>query len=85
MPTISPELLQAVQEAGNTPVRLDNPETRAAYFLLTEEVYERVRSLIEAEEDFGIRDAYPLMDRVASAEGWDNPEMDVYNRYEPPQ
>ncbi len=38
-----------------------------------------VRSILEAVADIDIRDAYPLMDQVASAEGWDDPEMDVYN------
>lgn len=27
-----------------------------------------------------IREAYPAMDQVSAKEGWDDPEMDVYNR-----
>ena len=33
------------------------------------------------EENFDIREAYPLMDEVARREGWDDPEMDSYNIY----
>lgn len=32
-------------------------------------------------EEVDIRKAYPLMDAVARAEGWDDPEMDSYNVY----
>jgi hypothetical protein len=31
-----------------------------------------------------IREAYPMMDRGAASEGWDEPAIDVYNEYESP-
>ncbi len=33
------------------------------------------------DDEFGIRDAYPLQERVAAAAGWDDPAMDDYNDY----
>ena len=36
---------------------------------------------LSEEEETDIRGAYPLMDAVARQEGWDDPEMDSYNRY----
>src|SRR5207249_4216835 len=41
-----PEQRQAVREAGAEPVRLTDPESNDAYFLLREEVFERVRDVI---------------------------------------
>jgi hypothetical protein len=33
------------------------------------------------DEALCVRQAYPLMDGVARQEGWDDPEMDSYDRY----
>lgn len=88
--TITPELKQAVSQAGDEPVRLEDPETRAAYVLLKREVYERLVKLGEVEragsslsesDEFHPRDAYPAIDR-AFAEGWDDPKMAAYDEYE---
>jgi hypothetical protein len=48
--TIPAELRQALEWAGNEPVRIEDPETRGAYVLLRADVYERMRALMEAEE-----------------------------------
>ncbi len=48
METLTPELKQAVEYAGDSPVRLMDPETHRAYFLVSAEVYER---LLLDEED----------------------------------
>jgi hypothetical protein len=45
--TLTPELRQAVQNAGEEPVRLEDPETHVAYYLLKAEVFERVRDVIQ--------------------------------------
>lgn len=37
------------------------------------------------EDDFEIADAYPLMDEVARSEGWEDPEMDLYNQLREPE
>jgi hypothetical protein len=43
---LTPELRQAVQQAGEEPVRIEDPETHDAYYLLKAEVFERVRGVI---------------------------------------
>jgi hypothetical protein len=48
MDTLTPELKRAVAKAGNSPVRLADPETHKTYVLLGAEVYER---LLSDEED----------------------------------
>ena len=40
--TITPELKQAVAQAGDDPVRVEDPETHAGYVVLKEEVYRRI-------------------------------------------
>jgi hypothetical protein len=61
--TITPELRQAVDAAGDEPVRLEDPETHRAYVLLKAEVYDRIREDLEDERhraafrDAGLRSA----------------------------
>jgi hypothetical protein len=43
--TLSPELKQAVEEAGDEPVRLEDPETHTAYLIVREDVYRRMHAL----------------------------------------
>ena len=42
METLTPELKHAVEQAGNSPVRLMDPETHRAYVLVSAEVFERL-------------------------------------------
>jgi hypothetical protein len=48
MGTLTPELKQAVEQAGGLPVRLMDPETQKTYVLVNAELYER---LLSDEED----------------------------------
>jgi hypothetical protein len=41
MDTLTPELKRAVEMAGDSPVRLTDPETHRDYVLVSAEVYER--------------------------------------------
>lgn len=69
--------------ASGTPVRVVDPQTQATFVLLSAEQYEKVRSLL-GDDNFDISEAYPLMDEVARDEGWDDPEMDIYNALREP-
>ena len=40
--TLSPELKQAVEKAGDEPVRLEDPETHTAYLIVREDVFRRL-------------------------------------------
>lgn len=42
MNTLTPELKQAVEQAGDSPVRLMDPKTHRAYVLVSAEVFERL-------------------------------------------
>ena len=48
MDTLTPELKRAVEQAGDSPVRLTDPESHRTYILVSAEVYER---LLRDEED----------------------------------
>jgi hypothetical protein len=75
MPVISPELKQAVDQSGESPVQLTDPETNSVYVLLRAEEYERMRALCE---EFDVRDMYPMMNELADLEGWSDPALDIY-------
>ena len=65
-------------DAADAP-RLIDPETHQTYVLVREELYKRLKGQLDTT--FQPRDAYPAIDR-AFAEGWDDPRMDDYDRYE---
>ena len=47
MQTLTPELKQALEQAGDSPVRLTDPETHRDYVLVSADAYDR---LLEQEE-----------------------------------
>jgi hypothetical protein len=49
MPTLPAELRQQIEEAGDDPVRIEDPETHTAYVLLKAEVYDRIKPLLGSE------------------------------------
>jgi hypothetical protein len=63
MTTITPELRRALEQAGDSPVELTDPETRAAYFLLKAEVYGRMQEALEEQRDRQEQDALLEMSR----------------------
>jgi len=40
--TLTPELKQAIDKAGDEPVRVEDPETHTAYLIIREDVYRRM-------------------------------------------
>lgn len=78
---LSPEQRNALAHAGSTPIQVVDPQTQEAYVLLRAEVYEQVRRVLD--DNFDVRDAYPLMDAAARAAGWDDPAEDLYDDLDP--
>ena len=75
---------QAVVQQGETPPRAVDPDTHITYVLIREEVYARVRALLDEEEgNQCLRDMYPHVMEVFGREGWDDPAMDIYNDLDP--
>lgn len=74
---LTPEQKRALEESAVP--RVVDPETRKTYVLVSEEVYERMKILVG--EEVSPSDMYPAINR-AFAEGWGDPMMDDYERYE---
>lgn len=53
--TLTPELKRAVEQAGDSPVRLTDPETQRTYVLVSAEVFERLQ---RDEEDRREQEAF---------------------------
>jgi hypothetical protein len=58
--TLTPELKQAVEEAGDEPVRMEDPETHAAYVVIREELYRKLREEAVPESDFTLHEYQEL-------------------------
>jgi hypothetical protein len=82
MATITPELRQEIEQSGDQPVRLEDPETNKSYVLISAEMYDRLRSLFD-DSDYDPREAYPLVWKVMK-EDWEDPAMDVYDSPDKP-
>lgn len=74
-PTLTDEQLRAVAAHPGGPIWLTDPATNRAYVLLPCEMYDRLVGSPSAA------DAYPAIDQ-AFAEGWNDPKMDDYDRYD---
>ncbi len=68
MTTLTPELRQAVELAGDRPVEITDPQTKTDYVLLKADVYRRLRELVDEEEDRRERDAWSKLGRRARSD-----------------
>jgi hypothetical protein len=55
MGTLTPELKRAIEQAGESPLRLTDPETHRSYVLVSADVYDR---LLEQEEERREQEAF---------------------------
>ena len=82
MTTLPGDLRKAVEEAGDQPVQIIDPQTNRRYVLLRADVYERLHLLLGSgplskdEQQWLLREA-------GRRAGWDDPEMDVYDDLAP--
>ena len=58
MTTITAEQKQAVDEAGDAPIELEDPQTGAANVLIRADVFRRLRKLIDDDEDLREQEAW---------------------------
>jgi hypothetical protein len=69
----------------NTDVpRVIDPQTRTTYVLVNEEVYERLAALLVPDR-LTLAEQQAVLHAAGLRAGWDDPEMDVYDREEPQQ
>ena len=69
----------------NTDVpRVIDPETRTRYVLVKEDVYERLEALLVPDR-LTLSEQQAALHAAGLRAGWDDPDMDVYDREEPEQ
>jgi hypothetical protein len=78
MTTMTPELQAAVRSAQGQPLQLEDPQTHERYVLVPQDVYDRVKAMLEGDLPGEAEQRYFLRE-AGKAAGWDDPEMDVYD------
>jgi hypothetical protein len=58
--TLTPELKRAVEQAGDEPVRVEDPETHTTYVVIREDLYRRLKEAIP-ESDFTLHEFEELV------------------------
>ena len=79
MIVLTDEQHKAIEDAGGSPVRVEDPATKTAYVLLSADLYERIRVLVESDDTSPEEFAPLLWDTMKG--DWDDPAMDAYDRY----
>lgn len=78
---LTPEQQQAVAQTSDAPPRAVDPVTQTTYVLIREDVYDRVKSAFQVDDDNqALRDLHPHVMEVFGRSGWDDPAMDVYEK-----
>jgi hypothetical protein len=72
---------QQCQELKGDLTRVVDPQTKKTYVLVSEEAYERLQALL-APERLPILEQHALLRAAGSRAGWDDPEMEIYDREE---
>lgn len=72
------------QELNADLPRVIDPQTRKIYVLVSEEAYERMQALL-APERLPRTEQQALLRAAGLRAGWDDPEMEVYDREEKDQ
>jgi hypothetical protein len=76
------ELTEEQRKELDEPVpRVTDPKTKKTYVLMSEESYERIQALL-APERLPQSEQQALLRAAGLRAGWDDPEMDVYDREE---
>ena len=83
MTAITPELRQAIEQAGDAPARLVDPETNTTYVLLREESFRALTSPIDWSGQLSREEQDGILREMGASIGWDDPDMDIYNDLDP--
>jgi hypothetical protein len=76
-----PNLVHALRQSAGAPVMVVDPETKVEYVIVRADLYERVKSLFEADDLTG-EEKQLLLAESGKRAGWDSPEMDDYDDYD---
>jgi hypothetical protein len=66
---LTAEQQQALNEGASFPAQFVNPRTNETYVLLPTELYERVRTILDDEDEIAaVRETYPAVSAVLDAD-----------------
>ena len=77
--TITPEMKHAFEQGEGQPLRLSDPESNESYYLVKEDVFDRIRTVLEDVPDMtqvGI-----LVDNAMREDDAGDPLLDTYQKY----
>ncbi|HKI34199.1 MAG TPA: hypothetical protein VKA46_20270 [Gemmataceae bacterium] len=77
---LTPEQRQRL-ESGEA-VAVTDAETATPYVVLRKDVYDRVRNLLYDDSEATHDELRAMLARSSAANGWDEPDMDAYDRYD---
>jgi len=67
---------------GGQAVEVIDQETASTYVILPKEVYDRVRRLLYDDSEWTEEDLRQMLARSSQENGWDEPGMEAYDRYD---
>lgn len=76
------EQWDSVAQDAESPVRVIGPAENSSFVLIPADVYERFKSLFEADPVSASERQYHLQ-QFGRRAGWDDPAMDVYDDLDP--
>jgi hypothetical protein len=80
---LSDQLIEALNQHDDGPIRVEHPTTHKVYVIISEDQFERLRPLFDANDEFDPAEALPLAhEAFAGPEGWDAPGMEAYDDYD---
>lgn len=82
-PKLTDEQRSAVEQQGGRPVQVVDPSTQAVFYLISDDQFNQVRSLL-VSGPFDIRETYAAQDQ-ALRPVWDDPALDIYNEPDTPR
>ena len=77
--TFTPEMRKALEEAGEQPLEIVDPETQQRYMLLKADGFDLLHLLLQGgplskeEQSF-------LLEQAGRRAAWDGPELDIYDQ-----
>jgi hypothetical protein len=80
-PTLNDELVQALDQQGNLPLRAIHPATGRTFFLVAEEHFQRLKPLLGIDP-ISMDEQRLQLEQMGNRAGWDDPQMDAYDQYD---
>ena len=80
-PKLPDELQQALDQQGDSPIKVVHPGTNKVYFLVAGEQYERLKPLFD-QDPMTEQERRFLLQQAGKRANWDDPAMDAYDNYD---